>query len=103
MFNTLFYINLDAYMGTAWLITLGLGLVFETSIKELKMIKKVGLTPEMLGKITMEIVGGIAIIAGIISLPQINLQNPSFLAIKGIISILGIIFIIINTWVTESD
>jgi hypothetical protein len=51
----------------------------------------------------MLIVGGIAVIAGILSLPQINIQNPAFLAVKGIISILAIIFIILQTWVAEKD
>ncbi len=99
--ESLFYLNISGYIETLWLIVLGVGLALETTIKELKLIKKKGLTPEYLGKITMLIVGSLAIIAGILSLPQINIQNASFLAVKGIISILAIIFIILQTWVTE--
>ena len=73
----------------------------ESVITEMKKIKKGGLTPEALGKITMIIVGSLAIIAGILSLPQIDIQNPSFLAVKGIISILAIVFIILQTWVAK--
>ncbi len=101
--SSLFYIDVSGYIDTLWLIALGLGLVFETSIKELKRVKNIGLTSEMLGKFTMLVVGGIAIIAGILSLPQIHIQNASFLAVKGIISILAIIFIILQTWVTERE
>lgn len=103
MFESLFYWNISGYIDTLWLVALGLGLVFETSVSELRKIKKKGLSSEMLGKITMLIVGGLAIIAGILSLPQINVQNPSFLAVKGIISILAIIFIILQTWVTRTE
>ncbi len=99
--ESLFYVKIGDYIETLWLITLGVGLILETSLKELKKIKKAGLTPEILGKITMIIVGSIAAIAGILSLPQIEIQNPSFLAVKGIVSILAIIFIILQTWVAE--
>lgn len=101
--ESLFLLDISEYIETLWLIVLGLGLILETTIKELKSIKKRGLTSEYLGKITMIVVGSIAIIAGILSLPQINIQNASFLAVKGIISILAIIFIILQTWITETD
>lgn len=99
--ESLFSLNMSGYIETLWLIVLGGGLILETTIKELKSVKKNGLTPEYLGKVTMIVVGGIAIIAGILSLPQINIVNATFLAIKGIISVLAIIFIILQTWITE--
>lgn len=101
--ENLFYVNVSNYMDTSWLIVLGLGLILETTIKELKAVKKKGLTSDYLGKITMIILGAIAIIAGILSLPQINIQNPSFLAVKGIVGILAIIFIILQTWVIKQE
>jgi hypothetical protein len=101
--ESLFYINISEYIDTLWLCALGLGLIFETSIRELKSIRRKGLSSEYLGKITMIVVGSIAIIAGALSLPQINLQNPSFLAVKGIISILAIVFIILQTWVAKHE
>jgi len=101
VFQSLFYIDLSAYVGTVWLFILGGSLILQTSLRELKAIKRKGLNSDYLGKITMIIIGSIAIIAGLLSLPQINIQNVSFLAIKGIISILAIIFIILQTWVTE--
>ena len=101
MIESLFYWDVSGYIDTLWLIVLGLGLILETTIKELKLIRKKGLTSEHLGKITMIIVGSMAIIAGILSLPQIDIQNASFLAVKGIISILAIIFIILQTWLVK--
>ena len=99
--ESLFYVSISNYIETFWLIALGMGLVLETSVKEIKKIERRGLTPENLGKITMVIVGSMAIIAGILSLPQINVQNASFLAVKGIVGILAIIFIILQTWVIK--
>ena len=99
--DSLFYVKITNYIETLWLITLGVGLILEISIEKLKKIKTRGLTPEVLGELTMIIVGSMAIIAGVLSLPQIRIQNPSFLAIKGIIGLLAIIFIILQTWIAE--
>lgn len=99
--DTIFSVKINDYIETLWLIALGIGLIFETSLAELKKVKVKGLTADLLGKITMLIIGSIAVIAGILSLPQIAIQNPVFFAVKGIVSILAIIFIILQTWVTE--
>ncbi len=101
MLESLFNFVINAYLETLWLVVLGTGLILESSLKDFKKIRKKGLTSEYLGKLTMVIVGGIGIIAGLLSLPQLNIQHSSFLAIKGIVSLLAIIFIIFQTWVTE--
>jgi len=103
MSQSLFDFSFVNYIESLWLLILGGSLILETSIREIKMIKKRALTSEMLGKITMIVVGFIAVIAAILSIPQINIQSPTFLAIKGIISILAIIFIIIQTWVSKKE
>ncbi len=101
--QSLFNFSFESYIESLWLIALGTGLILETSFKELKKVKKQGLTPDVLGKITMVVVGGLSIIAAILSIPQINIEHPTFLAVKGIVSILAIIFIIIQTWVSERE
>lgn len=101
--QSLFNFSFENYIESLWLVTLGTALILETSFKELKRIKRQGLSPDMLGKITMIVVGALAIVAAILSIPQISIINPTFLAIKGIISILAIIFIIIQTWVNEKE
>lgn len=99
--ESLFSFSFVNYIESLWLLALAFGLIFETSLRELKLIRLRGLTSEMLGKITMIVVGAIAIVAAILSIPQINIQNATFLAVKGIISILAIIFIVIQTWVSK--
>jgi len=103
MIESFFNFSIENYIETLWLLALGAGLIFETSLNEIKKIKIKGLTSEMLGKITMVVVGFLAIVAGILSLPQINIQQPTFLAVKGILSILAIIFIIIQTWISKKE
>jgi hypothetical protein len=103
MTQSLFNFSFENYIESLWLITLGTALIMETSLQELKKIRKQGLNPDMLGKVTMVVVGTLAIIAAILSIPQINIESPTFLAVKGIISILAIIFIIIQTWISEKE
>jgi len=103
MAESLFNFTIDPYIKSLWLLVLGVGLILETSIKELKRIKRAGVSSEMLGKVTMVVVGVIAIVAAILSLPQINIESPTFLAVKGIISILAIILIIVQTWVSQKS
>lgn len=99
--ESIFNVSISNYIESLWLLALSYGLIFETSFKEIKRIKNNGLTSEMLGKVTMIVVGTIAFVAAVLSLPQINIQHPIFLAIKGITSILAIIFIVIQTWVSK--
>ncbi len=101
MMESLFNFVINDYLETLWLVVLGTGLILESSLKDFKKVKKKGLTSDYLGKLTMILVGGIAVIAGLLSLPQLDVQHSSFLAIKGIVSLLAIIFIIFQTWVTE--
>jgi len=101
--KSFFEFSIENYIESLWLLALGFGLILETSISELRRIKTAGLTSDMLGKVTMIVVGSFAIIAAMLSIPQINIQNATFLAIKGIISILAIIFIIIQTWITKKQ
>jgi hypothetical protein len=103
MTASLFNFSIDDYVESLWLLVLGIALILETSIKEIEKVKRAGVSSNMLGKITMIVVGGIAVVAAILSLPQINIQHATFLAVKGIISILAIIFIIIQTWISKKE
>lgn len=97
---TLFNKDISMYVESLWMFIIGTGLIAEASWKKLKTLDK-GLNSNNFTHLTTIIIGIIAIIAGILSFPSINIQNPSFLAIKGIISIIAIIFIIIQTWIAD--
>lgn len=103
MSESFFNFSFFGYIESSWLLVLGIGLILETSLNELKSIKDNGLNSIMLGKVTMIVVGVMAVVAAILSFPQINFQNPTFSAVKGIISILAIVFIIIQTWISKKE
>jgi hypothetical protein len=100
--NTLFDLNIGHYIEALWIFIIGIGFIFETNFKKIKTLKK-GVTPNNFAHLTTLIIGAVAILAGILSFPGIRVTTPAFLAIKGIISLIAIIVIIIQTWVIDSN
>ncbi len=99
--SSLLNLNIDKYTETLWLSILGLGFIIEANPTRLFKTIKNQLGERNFTSTTTFIVGLLAVIAGILSLPQINIQTSPFLAIKGIISIIAIVFIIIQTWILK--
>jgi len=99
--ETLFEYDISDYMETLWLLSIGIGLILEGQITRLKYLKEQGLTPTNFAHITTMVVGLISIIAGIFSLPGINIQSSGFIAVKGIVALITIIIIVIQTWVID--
>ncbi len=98
--QTIFNFDIGHYVEALLMLIMGAALIIESKIKKLKSLAK-GLNPNNFGHLTTAIIGFIAIIAGILSIPPIRLTNPAFLAIKGIISIIAIAVIIIQTWIAK--
>ncbi|MCD4771590.1 hypothetical protein K8R30_04230 [archaeon] len=98
---TFFTIDTQAYVETLWLIILGLGFIIEANPVQLFHRIRNRLEERNFTATTTFIIGALAVVAGTLSLPQINIQNPAFLAVKGIISLIAIIFIVIQTWVVK--
>lgn len=96
--DSFFEVNIDNYISFIWLIIMGVGFMMIAQPKRLYEDSKKKFEESHLSGLTSFIVGLIAIIAGVLSIPQIDIQHPVFLAIKGVISIIAIIFIIIQTW-----
>jgi len=98
---TFFNINTQAYVETLWLVILGLGFIIEANPVQLFHRIRNRLEERNFTATTTFIIGALAVVAGTLSLPQINIQNPAFLAVKGIISMIAIVFIVIQTWVVK--
>jgi len=99
--STLFDFSLGFYIEALWMLVIGIGFLIEGQIHRLKNIRTEGLTPRNFTNITTVVIGVIAIVTGIFSLPQIRIENSGFLAVKGIASLVAIVIIIIQTWIVE--
>lgn len=98
---TLFDFSLRNYVEPFWMITIGIGFILEGQINTLKKLRKDGLNPTNFTHLTTLIIGVIAIITGILSFPQINVISTGFLAVKGILSLLAIVIIVVQTWIVK--
>ena len=96
--ETLFDVIIDDYVEALWMLILGVGLILEIKLQKLRSISRGGLTRDNFTYIITIIIGFFAIFAGIFSIPVIRINNPSFLSIKGILAIIAISIIVIQTW-----
>jgi len=94
--------EIGGYVEALLILIIGFALIFEARINRLKNLRG-GINSGNITNLVTAIVGGIAILTGIFSFPQIKIVNPTFLAIKGILSVIAIIVIVIQTWVVEKE
>ncbi|MEA3413950.1 MAG: hypothetical protein U9Q99_00275 [Nanoarchaeota archaeon] len=95
---SLFNLNIAEYSSFFWLITMGIGFFVISRPGKLYTKVKESFTELAFYRLITLIIGAFAIIAGFLSLPQFEINHPVFLAIKGVISIIAIIFIAVQTW-----
>lgn len=100
--QSLFSIDLNFYVDALMLLAIGTGFLLESEPKILFKKMKKGLDNKNFARLTTFVVGSLAVLAGMLSLPFINLQHFAFLAIKGVISIIAIIFIVVQTWLVKN-
>lgn len=98
--QTIFNFNISTYIEALWMLIIGIGIIIEAKLKKLKSLSE-RITPNNFTHLTTIVVGSLAIIAGIFSFPFIRIETPAFLAIKGIVSIIAIIVIILQTWIID--
>ncbi len=91
--NSFFNFSFQTYIEFLWLTIIGIGFIIISKPKKLTKSKN-----EPVTDITALVIGSLAIIAGILSLPFLNIIHPTFFAIKGVISLIAIIFIVLETW-----
>lgn len=99
--ETLFERDISFYVEALWLIIIGIGFILEVRFRKLKSISK-GINSNNFTNMTTLVIGGVAIIAGIFSFPFFRIDSPGFLAVKGIVALIAIITIFIETWVVKS-
>jgi hypothetical protein len=95
MAGSFFGFNFGNYIEFLWLTVLGTGFILQSKPHILMKKRK----DETVNSIASLVLGAMAVIAGLLSLPFIGIIHPVFLATKGVISLIAIIFIVLETWV----
>ena len=100
--ETILNTDITGYVESLWMFIIGIAFIIEARLKSLKSISK-KLTQDNFTHLVTAIIGIIAIFAALFSFPllKIQIENPAFFAIKGIVSVIAVVVIIIQTWIVE--
>lgn len=99
--RTLFDLDISSYVEVAWIWALGIGILLEADLKSLKNIRRTGLNSGKFNNLVAAVIGFLALITGLLSLPQINWLTSGLEAIKGVISLVAIIFIMVESLILK--
>lgn len=97
----LFGVSINAYSAFLWLLIMGFGFIIVSRPKSLYESSKKKFDETSFSRLTTFVLGVIAIVAAVLSLPFINVNHPILSASMGIISIIAIIFIVVQTWIIK--
>lgn len=100
--ESFFNISIREYAAFLWLIIMGVGFLVISKPKSLYETSKQEFDEGSFSRLTTLVLGFMAIVAGILSLPFVNIEHPILFATMGIISIISIIFIIVQTWLMRN-
>lgn len=99
--KTLFLNDIDNIVDSLLMMIIGFGLVLESSLSKLISLRR-GLDSNNFTNLITITIGVIAIIIGFFGLPFFAIENPSFSAMKGLVSVIAIVIIIIQTWIVDT-
>lgn len=97
LMSSFFNFSFSEYAEFLWLSLIGAGFIIESKPKKIHKER----TDDSVSNITSLVIGIIAIIAGILSIPQVGVDHNVFSATKGVISLIAIIFIAIESFIIK--
>lgn len=99
--ENIFEYSISPYVEPFWLIIMGLAFVIEASpIKLFHQIRS-RLDERNFNRITTLVIGIVSFISGTLTLPFFSFDHFMFSAMKGLVSFVAIIFIIVETWIIK--
>lgn len=93
--------SMGEYGEFAWTFLFGLGLVVVSNVKRLKKIGKQGFKAENFASLITFVIGCLALITSVLSLPFINIVSPILSSVKGILALIAIIYVALEAWVIK--
>ncbi len=99
--TNIFSYSIDPYIEPLWLIIMGLAFIIEASPVKLFHQIRNRLDERNFNRITTLVIGLVSFISGTMTLPYFNFNHFMFSAMKGLVSFVAIIFIIVETWVIK--
>jgi len=94
-------LNLKAYSEFAWTLLFSLGMIIISDVKKIIGMGRKGVRTDNFSSLVTFIVGILAFIVAILSLPQFNLVSPTMSAVKGIVALIAVSYVIIEAFIVK--
>ena len=94
--NNLVGLNLKVYSEFAWTLLFSLGLILISDVKKILSIGRKGIKTDNFSSLVTFIIGVLALVVAILSLPQFNIISPTMSSIKGIVALIAVSYVIIE-------
>ena len=99
--ENLFSVSIEFLIQPLWLIIMGTAFIIEAKPKVLFTQLRETLDETNFNRITTFIIGLFALVSGILTMPIFQVDHFIFSAMKGLVSFVAIVFIIVETWVIQ--
>lgn len=94
--NNLVGLNLKVYSEFAWTLLFSFGLILISDVKKILSIGRKGIKTDNFSSLVTFIIGVLALVVAILSLPQFNIVSPTMSSIKGIVALIAVSYVIIE-------
>lgn len=101
--DSLLGVSTSAYYDFFWILLFAIGLIVISDINKILNIRHEGWHSENFANLITFVIGLLAIVTAFVSLPGSHKSNAVFTAIKGIISLIAVFYVIIETWLIKRD
>ncbi len=99
--ENLFDYSIESLIEPLWLIVMGTAFIIEAKPKEMCAKLRSSLDETNFNRITTFIIGVFALISGLLTTPIFQVDHFIFSAMKGLVSFVAIVFIVVETWVIK--
>jgi hypothetical protein len=91
----------SVYFDFFWVLLFAMGLLIISDVNKIWNIRHEGWHSENFANLITFVIGILAIITAFASLPSIHKSSPVFTAIKGILALIAIFYVVIETWLVK--
>jgi len=100
-FYNLAGINLKGYNEFAWTLLFSLGMIIISDVKKIIGMGRKGIRTDNFSSLVTFIIGVLAFVVAILSLPQFNIISPTMSAVKGIVALIAVSYVIIEAFIVK--
>jgi hypothetical protein len=99
--ENLFEYSIEVFIEPLWLMIMGVAFIIESNPKELFIQIRDNLDEKNFNRITTLVIGAVAFVSGLLTVPMFAVDHFIFNAMKGLVSFVAVLFIIIETWIIK--